>query len=93
MTSMTEHYMPEYCTCVNGIDKFSCECGEGFTGKFCEKALICDKCDLQGTQHCNQQTAECVCLSTHKGEFCQTLTNPCNSKPCFNQGKESLFHY
>jgi len=74
-------------TCVDGINTFTCDCGDLFTGKYCEKALMCDKCSPVGTLHCDHKSGECLCEPRFKGQFCEKPVDPCLGKPCLNEGQ------
>ena len=39
-------------TCTDGVNSYSCECPQGYTGATCETGMFCFHCDLIQTIAC-----------------------------------------
>ncbi|XP_053372974.1 uncharacterized protein LOC123561094 [Mercenaria mercenaria] len=74
-------------TCVDGIDKFTCDCAPGYDGTTCENDI--DEC--QSDPCFNGATCEhdideynCTCADGFSGVNCEIDVNECESSPCQN---------
>uniref|UniRef100_A0A914I2G3 Uncharacterized protein n=1 Tax=Globodera rostochiensis TaxID=31243 RepID=A0A914I2G3_GLORO len=87
-------------TCVplidNGIQKWTCECSDGFWGNRCEKRV--NYCALNGiclnNGRCksvvggdNHYQCECDGKNGFFGQNCEQTAKPCDRNPCANGGK------
>uniref|UniRef100_A0AAY4ED70 Delta-like protein n=1 Tax=Denticeps clupeoides TaxID=299321 RepID=A0AAY4ED70_9TELE len=71
------------------VDKFSCECQEGFTGAYCHENINdCESnpCKNAGTCIDKVSLYECVCADGWTGDHCEINTDDCTKNPCLNKG-------
>ena len=77
-------------SCTYENDKASCTCPPGIFGTHCE---VASNCSNGGTPTYNPEdgTFECLCPSTHCGDYCEEIecgftSDPCLGTPCKNGG-------
>eukprot|EP00666_Eupelagonemidae_sp_cell4sb_P017940 gene17940-biopygen33946 len=77
--------------CVNEVDKYTCRCKRGYSGKHCQvnddDCLPAPRCQNGGT--CTDGVAEftCACATGWEGSTCEENINECGDEnPCLNGG-------
>ena len=77
-------------TCTDGVDSFTCNCVNGFTGVNCTTNI--DDCNPNPcmnngicTDGVNYYT--CNCVEGFTGENCTSNIDDCDPNPCMNNGK------
>ncbi|WAR19177.1 FBP1-like protein [Mya arenaria] len=74
-------------TCVNAVNRYSCECAVGYTGDKCETNI--DECSSNPCQNgaiCVDAVNgyNCECAVGYTGDKCETNIDECSSNPCQN---------
>ena len=75
--------------CVDGIDDFTCQCRDGWTGDLCDEDI--DECKNHSCKHdskCINKVAHymCECRNGFTGKYCETNIDDCLNKPCQHGG-------
>ncbi|XP_065895629.1 delta-like protein B [Dysidea avara] len=76
-------------TCTDGINSFTCNCVDGFTGENCSTNINdCDHnpCMNNGTCTDGISSFTCNCVDGFTGENCTANLDDCNPNPCMNNG-------
>ncbi|XP_077993148.1 uncharacterized protein LOC144447116 [Glandiceps talaboti] len=72
-------------TCVDGINSYTCDCDDGWTGTHCD--IDIDECAsgpcINGDCEDKVNGYECHCDPGWEGNSCNTDTDECLSNPCF----------
>ncbi|KAL7844777.1 hypothetical protein SRHO_G00233160 [Serrasalmus rhombeus] len=76
-------------TCINGKDRYICECLLGYTGTNCEVEV--DECESDPCENgatCNDLMGlyTCDCVKGFSGLNCEINIDECESAPCQNGG-------
>ncbi len=76
-------------TCVDGINKYTCQCHPGFAGPHCtQHDSICTNdspCQNGGTCHDDASKPlgyTCTCDAAHHGDQCESALSLCDPNPC-----------
>ncbi|XP_065894203.1 uncharacterized protein [Dysidea avara] len=76
-------------TCADGINSFTCNCVDGFTGTNCETNTDdCNPnpCVNNGTCIDGTNSFTCSCVDGFTGMDCSINIDDCNPNPCMNNG-------
>ncbi|KAF4514042.1 UNVERIFIED_CONTAM: hypothetical protein B566_EDAN018786, partial [Ephemera danica] len=67
-------------------DNFTCTCGPGYVGVYCESAF-CQETPCLNSGHCEVSAPpQCVCAPGFQGPLCETDIDECASNPCQHGG-------
>lgn len=76
-------------SCVDGINKFTCNCEAGYNGKTCQTNINdCAGSLCKNGGACTDQVNafKCNCKAGFSGDTCETNINDCTSVTCSNHG-------
>ena len=81
--------------CVDGLNRFSCQCQQGYSGKLCEiqdnQENPCLNVECRNFGICEPDVHglggyTCKCETGWSGDMCQENVNDCISPQCFGEG-------
>ncbi|CAF0774977.1 unnamed protein product [Brachionus calyciflorus] len=83
------------CKYFKKINKYKCDCDDGFFGETCQKDLNpCSSSPCLNEGLClimNKSSFKCECLSNYyTGEFCEKEIDLCQNETCSSQGRCSI---